>query len=63
MTNERLDKLETKSVYQEDFLERLSSELRTQQKEIIALKEELKFLKDSLQADHLEEGNQKPPHY
>ena len=63
MTNERLDKLETKSVYQEDFLEKLSSELRTQQKEIIALKEELKLLKDSLQADHIEEGNQKPPHY
>jgi len=63
MTNERLDKLETKSVYQEDFLERLGSELRIQQKEIIALKEELKLLKDSLQPDHIEEGNQKPPHY
>ena len=59
----RLDELEARSVFQEDTIERLSSEIRTQQKEIMSLKEEIKFLKDSVETNLLDDPNQKPPHY
>ena len=59
----RLDELEARSVFQEDTIERLSSEIRTQQKEIMSLKEEIKFLKDSVQTNLVDDPNQKPPHY
>jgi len=59
----RLDELEAKSVFQEDSIERLSSEIRTQQKEIMSLKEEIKFLKDSIEINLADDPDQKPPHY
>ena len=59
----RLDELEARSVFQEDTIERLSSEIRKQQKEIMSLKEEIKFLKDSVETNLVDDPNQKPPHY
>jgi len=63
MIIKRLDELEARSVFQEDTIERLSSEIRTQQKEIMSLKEEIKFLKDSVETNLVDDPNQKPPHY
>tara|TARA_B100000963_G_scaffold132682_1_gene115523 strand:+ start:595 stop:795 length:201 start_codon:yes stop_codon:yes gene_type:complete len=63
VTIKRLDELEAKSVFQEDTIERLSSEIRIQQKEIMALKDELNSLKDSLVTNLLDDPDQKPPHY
>jgi len=63
VTIKRLDELEAKSVFQEDTIERLSSEIRIQQKEIMALKDELNSLKDSLVTSLLDDSDQKPPHY
>ena len=63
VTKKRLDELEAKSVFQEDTIERLSSEIRIQQKEIMALKDELNSLKDSLVTNLLDDPDQKPPHY
>ena len=63
VTIRRLDELEAKSVFQEDTIERLSSEIRIQQKEIMALKDELNSLKDSLVTNLLDDPDQKPPHY
>jgi len=62
---DRLNKIESKYLFQEDSLERLSQELRTQQFEIQKLKDEIKSLKESvtemLSVEDLEE--EKPPHY
>ena len=63
VTIKRLDELEAKSVFQEDTIERLSAEIRKQQKEIMALKDELNSLKDSLVTNLLDDPDQKPPHY
>tara|TARA_Y100000768_G_scaffold118543_1_gene87556 strand:- start:28373 stop:28573 length:201 start_codon:yes stop_codon:yes gene_type:complete len=63
VTIKRLDELEAKSVFQEDTIERLSSEMRIQQKEIMALRDELNSLKDSLVTNLLDDPDQKPPHY
>ena len=63
MIIKRLDELEARSVFQEDTIERLSSEIRTPQKEIMSLKEEIKFLKDSVETNLVDDPNQKPPHY
>ena len=63
VTIKRLDELEAKSVFQEDTIERLGSEIRIQQKEIMALKDELNSLKDSLVTSLLDDSDQKPPHY
>ena len=41
----RINELETKSTFQEDIIERLSEELRKQQKEIQILKEEIVIIK------------------
>ena len=61
--DKRLNELETKYVFQEDTIERLSEELRKQQQEIIILKEELKFLKDNSENNFIDNKNEKPPHY
>jgi len=62
---DRLNKIESKYLFQEDSLERLSQELRTQQFEIQKLKDEIKSLKESVtemsSVEDLEE--EKPPHY
>ncbi len=52
----RINELETKSTFQEDIIERLSEELRKQQKEIQILKEEIVIIKKHLEFE-------KPPHY
>ena len=62
---DRLNKIESKYLFQEDSLERLSQELRTQQVEIQKLKDEMKSLKDSVIEMSSKEGieEEKPPHY
>ena len=62
---DRLNKIESKYLFQEDFLESLSQELRTQQVEIQKLKDEIKSLKESVTDMSSKEGIQeeKPPHY
>ena len=62
---DRLNKIESKYLFQEDYLERLSQELRTQQVEILKLKDEIKSLKESLTEMSSKEGieEEKPPHY
>ena len=62
---DRLNKIESKYLFQEDFLERLSQELRTQQVEIQKLKDEIKSLKESVIVISSKEGTkeEKPPHY
>jgi len=62
---DRLNKIESKYLFQEDFLERLSQELRTQQVEIQKLKDEIKSLKESVTAMSSKESikEEKPPHY
>ena len=62
---DRLNKIESKYLFQEDYLERLSRELRTQQVEILKLKDEIKSLKESLTEMSPKEGieEEKPPHY
>ena len=62
---DRLNKIESKYLFQEDFLERLRQELRTQQVEIQRLKDEIKSLKESVIVISSKEGTkeEKPPHY
>ena len=62
---DRLNKIESKYLFQEDFLESLSQELRTQQVEIQKLKDEIKSLKESITEISSKEGveDEKPPHY
>ena len=62
---DRLNKIESKYLFQEDFLESLSQELRTQQVEIQKLKDEIKSLKESVTEMSSKEGTEeeKPPHY
>ena len=59
----RINELETKSTFQEDIIERLSEELRKQQKEIQILKEEIVIIKKHLELNLIENGIEKPPHY
>ena len=61
--NKRLNEIETKYAFQEDTIDRLSEELRKQQKEIIILKEELKCLKENSENNFIDNKNEKPPHY
>tara|TARA_B100001250_G_C19726374_1_gene756262 strand:- start:73 stop:279 length:207 start_codon:yes stop_codon:yes gene_type:complete len=63
--DERLNKIESKYLFQEDSIERLSHELRTQQVEIQKLKDEIKLLKESEteRASKEDTGEEKPPHY
>ena len=50
-SDKRLNELEAKYSFQEDYIERLSDEVRKQQQEILLLKEELKFLKENQKND------------
>ena len=59
----RINELETKSTFQEDIIERLSEELRKQQKEIQVLKEEIVIIKKHLELNLIENDIEKPPHY
>ena len=59
----RINELETKSTFQEDIIERLSEELRKQQKEIQILKEEIVIIKKHLESNVIENYIEKPPHY
>ncbi len=62
---DRLNKIESKYSFQEDSLERMSQELRTQQLEIQKLKDEIASLKESLSEVSSKEDiiEEKPPHY
>ena len=59
----RINELEMKSTFQEDIIERLSEELRKQQKEIQILKEEIVIIKKHLELNLIENDIEKPPHY
>ena len=62
---DRLNKIESKYSFQEDSLERMSQELRTQQLEIQKLKDEIASLKESLSEVSSKEDikEEKTPHY
>ena len=62
---DRLNKIESKYSFQEDSLDRMSQELRTQQLEIQKLKDEIASLKESLSEFSSKEDikEEKPPHY
>lgn len=62
---DRLNKIESKYSFQEDSLERMSKELRTQQLEIQKLKDEIASLKESLSEFSSKEDikEENPPHY
>lgn len=62
---DRLNTIESKYSFQEDSLERMSQELRTQQLEIQKLKDEIASLKESLSEVSSKEDikEEKPPHY
>ena len=62
---DRLNTIESKYSFQEDSLERMSQELRTQQLEIQKLKDEITSLKASLSEFYSKEDikEEKPPHY
>tara|TARA_B100000530_G_scaffold136819_1_gene85635 strand:+ start:106 stop:309 length:204 start_codon:yes stop_codon:yes gene_type:complete len=64
-SEERLNKIESKYLFQEDSLEKLSKELRTQQIEIQKLNEEIASLKESFKEISSSENTkeEKPPHY
>ena len=64
-SEERLNKIESKYLFQEDSIEKLSKELRTQQIEIQKLNEEIVSLKETLKEISLIENTkeEKPPHY
>jgi len=64
--DERLDRLEIKLAYIEDFLERLQSAVVEQMKQTEKLSQEHRVLKDKILflTKELEEiPNRKPPHY
>ena len=62
---DRIKELETKSIFQEDAMERLSDEVRLQQIEIIKLKDDLEQLMDILKdsSSNNTKNREKPPHY
>tara|TARA_B100000475_G_C14923868_1_gene284398 strand:- start:128 stop:331 length:204 start_codon:yes stop_codon:yes gene_type:complete len=60
----RINELEARHSFQEDSIERLSSEVRKQQQEIGILKEKLAAAFDLLhKGNDIEDDNEKPPHY
>ncbi len=65
MEEDRLNKIESKYLYQEDSLERLSKELRKQQIDIQQIKDQIQSLKEALKENLSQEErhNDKPPHY
>ena len=61
---ERVKELETKSIFQEDAIERLSKEVRLQQIEIIKLKDDIDQLMNTIKEPaSSSENDEKPPHY
>jgi SlyX protein len=63
-SEERINELESKVLFQEDIIERLSGELRKQQIEILELKEKLDLIIQSLNSqDSAESKDERPPHY
>ena len=62
--SERIKELETKSIFQEDAIERLSKEVRLQQIEIIKLKDDIDQLMNTIKEPASSSKNdEKPPHY
>ena len=63
--SDRIKELETKSIFQEDAMERLSDEVRLQQIEIIKLKDDLEQLMDILKetSSNNTKTSETPPHY
>ena len=62
--SDRIKELETKSIFQEDAIERLSNEVRLQQLEIIKLKDKIGQLMDTVQdSENNAKSDEKPPHY
>ena len=56
--------LQSKVLFQEDTIERLSKEIRNQQIEISQLKEKVSLIIQSIEnQDTIESVNEKPPHY
>ena len=56
--------LQSKVLFQEDTIERLSKEIRKQQLEISQLKEKVLLIIQSIKnQDTIESVNEKPPHY
>jgi len=56
--------LQSKVLFQEDTIERLSKEIRKQQIEISQLKEKVSLIIQSIEnQDTIESVNEKPPHY
>ena len=56
--------LQSKVLFQEDTIERLSKEIRKQQLEISQLKEKVSLIIQSIEnQDIIESVNEKPPHY
>ena len=63
-SGERINELESKVLFQEDTIERLSVELRKQQIEILELKEKLDLIIQSLDSqDNGDSKDERPPHY
>ena len=62
--SDRIKELETKSIFQEDAIERLSNEVRLQQIEIIKLKDDVDQLMDAIKdSESNSKNDEKPPHY
>ena len=60
----RINELEARNAFQEDSIERLSSEVRKQQQEIAALNEKISLILESFEKNNShEDTNEKPPHY
>jgi len=62
--SDRIKELETKSIFQEDAIERLSNEVRLQQIEIIKLKDDVDQLMNTIkEPESNTKSDEKPPHY
>ena len=62
--SERIKELETKSIFQEDAIERLSKEVRLQQIEIIKLKDDIDQLMNTIkEPESSSKNDEKPAHY
>ena len=62
--DKRINELEARNAFQEDAIERLSSEVRKQQQEITALNQQLTSALDLLlKGNEIQESTEKPPHY
>ena len=59
--SERIKELETKSIFQEDSIERLSKEVRLQQIEIIKLKDDIDQLMNTIKEPESSSKNDEKP--